>query len=286
MKMSVNLMRFGTVAPESGPSRDEYLRTNGGAFLENAARALTEVAAVLGDCRLPVIESLSGHAEDDRLHVDAAIVRWREIRESFAEVIEDQLRKPIEAGVSSAINALNYLEDTELREVAHELVHQASSLRSGFLGCKLWVDNGAVHSDCPVRIAHLRWGISPEIKVDWVCSICNERFDTCSHIPDQEYEVAVNHSNGSCSVCSERSCAHLDGQRMLASARRIASRIEKLVAVALVARPRDPEARVQSLELVEAADPELRRRCENGTAVCTECILPCTGFVEFDALKG
>lgn len=274
-------MSVGWVAPESGPFRDEYLRTNGKAFLAGAQAAIAVVADVLDGFKLPVVQ-LTGDEDTDREHLEAVVRRWLEVREKFAGVIEQELREPIEAAVGNAVDALNFLEDTELLERAHDLVHQAAWLRFGFLGCKLRVQDGAVQSDCPVRLAHRRWGFSPELKTKWACSICNERFDSCPHIPDEEYEVVIDRSGNTCSACQEV-CVHKDGERIVVPARRVATHVEA-IAIAMVARPRDPRARIASLSISVPTGSELFEQCENGTALCTECILPCTGFIEPDGL--
>lgn len=280
MTQRVVLMHAGWAAPESGPFRDEYLRTNGVRFLQGAQAAIAAVAEVLDGHTLPVVH-LTGDENADRAQVGAAVRRWAEIREEFAEVVEARLREPIEAAVANAVDALNFLEDTELCQTAHDLVHQAAWLRFGFLGCRPRVEGGSVQSDCPVRLAHLRWGISPEIKIQWACSMCNERFDRCPHIPHDEYEVVVDRSDG-CSACFEETCDHQDGEKVVVPARRVATELSA-IAVSLVARPRDPRARITSLPLRVPADSEFVTQCENGDGLCTECILPCTGFIEFDA---
>ncbi|WP_281873181.1 hypothetical protein [Brachybacterium paraconglomeratum] len=281
MTQRVVLMHAGWAAPESGPFRDEYLRANGVRFLQGAQAAIAAVAEVLDGHTLPVVH-LTGDENADRAQVGAAVRRWAEIREEFAEVVEARLREPIEAAVGNAVDALNFLEDTELCQTAHDLVHQAAWLRFGFLGCELRVEDGSVQSDCPVRIAHLRWGFSPEIKAQWACSICNERFDKCPHIPDDEYEVVVDRSDDTCSACLEETCHHQDGERVVVPARRVATDMSA-IAIALVARPRDPRARIASLPLRVPTDSEFFAQCENGEGRCTACILPCTGFIEFDA---
>lgn len=283
MKQRVRLMSAGWAAPESGPFRDEYLRTNGNEFLAGAQSAVAAVVEILDGYKLPVVQ-LTGDEETDHEQLDAVVFRWLEIRERYTAVIEEDLRELIEAAVDNAVDALNFLEDTELRETAHNLVHTAAWLRFGFLGCKLSVQDGGVQSDCPVRRAHCRWGFSPEIKAKWACSICNERFDTCPHIPDEEYEVIVDRSGSTCLACFEGRCDHEDGERTVVPARRVSTEVEA-IAVAIVARPRDPRARISSLPINVPAESELFKQCESGMGICTECILPCTGFIEPDDLN-
>lgn len=275
-------MSYGMAAPESGPFRDEYLRTNGEAFLAEAQASIKRVIEILDGYRLPVVR-LTGSEDTDRAYVAAVVRRWSELRREFADVIEQDLREPIEAAVTNAVDALNFLEDTELREVAHDLVHQAAWLRFGFLGCQLHVNDGRVQSDCPVRLAHHRWGFSPELKTKWACSICSERFDVCPHVPDEEYKVVVSRSTGTCSACFEEECLHEEGDQVVVPAQRVAVSIEA-IALAVVARPRDPRARVASIPIDIPRESDFFEKCANGLGVCTECILPCTGFIEPDDL--
>ncbi|QYF74880.1 hypothetical protein [Cryobacterium sp. PAMC25264] len=240
------------------------------------------MAGVLGPQRIPIV-TLSGDESKDIAQVDAVIRRWFEIREKHADVIEAELREPIDAAVRNSIDALNFLEDTELRDTAHALVHQAALLRFGFLGCKLRMENGGVKSDCPVRIAHQRWGLSPEIVTEWSCSICRQRFDSCPHIPGEEYQLVVDRSSGTCSACHEDECEHQHGERVSWPAHQVAVSIEAL-AIAMVARPRDPRARVASLPVGVPSGSEILKQIEAGDGICSECILPCTGFIQPDGL--
>lgn len=283
MKQSARLLSVGEIAPERGPFRDEYLLKNGKEYLARAQAAVAAVAEVLQGFKLPVVQ-VTGNDEVDLDHLGQVVHRWEDIRERFADVVEERLREPIEAAVDNAVDALNFLEDTELCETAHDLVHQAAWLRFGFLNCKLQVDDGEVQSDCPVRLAHERWGFSPELKTNWACSICHKRFDTCLHIPNREYEIVVDHAGNKCSACSKEKCDHKDGESAIVLAQMVSTGME-LIAVAKVARPRDPRARMVSSSLDVPPGSEIFKECENGTAVCTACILPCTGFIEPDDLK-
>lgn len=270
-------MSSGWAPPESGPAREAWLRENGEAFLSGARAAIAAVAEVLGPQELPVA-SLTGVEALDIAHLDAVSRRWSELRDTHSTAIETDLREPIEAAVQNSMNALNFLEDTELCDTAHELIHQAASFRFGFLGCTLRIESGEVKSDCPVRVAHRRWGLSPELVTEWVCSVCRQRFDTCIHILGEEYEVLVDRSDGTCSACSESECEHQHGENARVSAHQVAASIQA-VGVAVVARPRDPRARILDVPITVPPGSELYRMIEAGEGCCRECILPCTGFV-------
>jgi hypothetical protein len=124
----VRLMSSGWAPPESGPFRAEYLRFNGEAFLGGARAALAAIAVVLGPQKIPLV-TLSGNHAVDLAMFGAVVQRWSDIRDKYSDVIDDDLREPIEAAVSNSLDALNFLEDTDLRETAHALVHQTALLR-------------------------------------------------------------------------------------------------------------------------------------------------------------
>ncbi|MEX0158736.1 MULTISPECIES: hypothetical protein [unclassified Microbacterium] len=277
MTHRVRLMTSGWAPPESGPAREVYLRENGKIFLSAAEAAIGAVVEILGTQEIPIAR-LTGDESQDVVHMDAVCLRWDELRAQFSAIVETDLREPIEAAVQNSMDALNFLEDTELCDAAHTLVHQAAVLRFGFLGCTLRMTDGGVSSDCPVRVAHQRWGLSPELVTEWVCSVCQRRFDSCVHIPDEEYEVVVERSDAGCSACLEPDCEHQHGETALVVAHQIAASIQAL-AIAMVARPRDPRARVVEMPITVPAESELYRRIEAGEGRCRECILPCTGFV-------
>jgi hypothetical protein len=206
------------------------------------------------------------------------------LRKQFSDIIETDLREPIEAAVQNSMDALNFLEDTELCDAAHTLVHQAAVLRFGFLGCPLRMVDGEIRSDCPVRIAHLRWGLSPELVTEWECSVCRQRFDSCVHVPGEKYEVIVERSDAGCSACLESVCEHQTGETVLVVAKQIAASIQA-VAIAMVARPRDPRARVVEVPITVPPESELYRLIDAGEGRCRECIRPCTGFIVPQSLR-
>ncbi len=276
-------MSSGWAAPESGPARERYLRENGEAFLHGARAAISAVIAVLGDQKIPAVV-LTGNEAEDLAYVNAVCDRWAQLREKYSGVLEAKLRGPIDAAVRNAMDALNFLEDTELCDTAHALVHQAAMLRFGFLGCRIWSEDGEAQTDCPVRIAHQRWGLSPELVTEWTCSICGQRFDSCAHLPGDEYEVVVDRAGNYCSACLQGDCAHQHGETVTTAAHQVAASIEAL-AIAVVARPRDPRARIVALPIELPHGSEIHEQVQAGKGLCRECILPCRGFVQPDQLR-
>lgn len=269
-------MSSGWAPPENGPARDRYLRENGERLLEGTRVAFNAVLELTGDIRIPEVVT-----DDDRRKHEASVLavrtRWAEIHDQYADVIESQLREPVEAMAANAKTALNFLEDTELCEEAHGWLHLAGKLRFGFLGCVLQVEDGVLKTDCPVRVGHQRWGVSPELVTEWACSICGKRPDTCPHITDDEYEVVIDRSITTCNACFTEDCDHRDGETVRAPARNMAVAFQA-TAIATVARPRDPLARVEVLSLGSVSDPKYLALAEAGELRCSECILPCQGF--------
>lgn len=283
MSHTVRIMGSGWAPPESGPARDRYLRENGERFLEGTRAAFNAVVEVVGDIKIPEVVA-SNDRQRYEASVRAARARWSEIRVQYVDVIESRLREPIEAMVENAKAALNFLEDTELCDDAHGLLHLAGRLRFGFLGCMLRAEDGVLRTDCPVLVGHQRWGISPELVTEWACSICGRRPDTCPHITDEEYDVVIDRSGPTCNACFAEDCEHQHGDMVQASAHNVAVSFQA-IAIATVARPRDPLARVEVLSLGSVSDPELLALAEAGELRCSACILPCRGFQAPEGLQ-
>lgn len=272
----VRIMSSGWAPPTSGPQRDSYLLENGQRFLQGSYAAFNKVVELIGDIKIPKVVS----NEDKQIYeanVNAARAEWSRIRAHYFDKVESELRTPIEAAVLNAKSALNFLEDTDLCNEAHGMLHLTAQLRFGFLGCPLKFEDGILMSDCPVRVGHQRWGLSPELVTEWNCSICGCRFDICPHIPGEQYKVEVHRTGTECNACYTESCNHRDGETVLVEAHRVAASV-KTIGIATVARPRDPLARAEVLSLGPVTDPKYLALAEAGELRCSECILPCAGF--------
>ncbi|WP_157407778.1 hypothetical protein [Actinomadura atramentaria] len=162
---------------------------------------------------------------------------------------------------------------------AHDLVHRTGELVGGIFGCRLKHDKGDWKSECQVSISHLRFGFSPGMLVRHLCNVCGIDPGDCDHEVGEEYMSTVNRFEGHCNVCSKAECSHIIGSAIRLVACEINTGIE-IQEVSLVARPRDPLARVSSRgidneELIDffgfLPDPAAH-------LLCHECMYPCAGF--------
>lgn len=152
-------------------------------------------------------------------------------------------------------SAMNWLEDTDQFEVAHQRLDQAGAYRRANFGeqCLLVLDERGYAQTCPVSLAHNRVGLSPGYIVRAAeCSICHLDPEDCVHIVGRTY---------SGEVC-----------------RRILTEVD-LLEFSLVGRPAQPDARIERIGI---ADAELREklgpRFRRGIPVtCDRCLTPCQG---------
>jgi len=277
----LKLLEHGRVPPESGPARQAYLLEIGRSALELAEVEQTDLLAALALTPPFPILDVSGDHEADLLAATRMRADWDELKSQLpAEVLEAH-EQAARRMTKLAVEALNFLEDTELADRAHALVDSTALLSSGLYGCKLWVEDGEVWTDCPIRMSHVRWGVSLEMTTEWGCSICNERFDVCPHDPSTEYEVTTTHATGSCSICHEHECEHEDGT--IVAVRPFPTTLSiSSGATAMVARPRYPRARATAMTLDIPADTPLYRQAEEGVLFCDQCRQSCAGLRELD----
>ena len=156
-------------------------------------------------------------------------------------------------------SSLNWLEDTAEFDRAHELMDLAGRYVRLSFGCQLRWQGEYYEQRCPVWIAHARVGFSPELLIRrYECSICGTDPVTCPHISGREYngEVCIHKPEG----------------------------FEAIGSVALVARPAQPDARIQVLPMtVDELKPFVPSEWRPGMPVaCSRCLHPCTGVEEID----
>lgn len=288
--------RYGDVPPAVGPARDRYLRENGAASLVTAKRELgiasREALAVADHAgvSMPSFE----RPIDVRLDLpsvrDAVIVRRRQWRDVRSAAVEHVSRNPLpgdrhaRAALRAAVDALNYLEDTDLAAAAHLLIHQAGELVGGLYGCRLEHDRGTWLRTCLVVTSHLRVGNSAGFTARRVCSVCGGDMsdpEQCVHLPGRRYRDEVHTTEaGGCSLCGLLDCDHEAGSPYEMAARPVVTDLE-LHEVSLVPRPRDPLCRCDAIEISpDRMRRELGRRpMADEELVCYECIGACSGFV-------
>ncbi len=183
--------------------------------------------------------------------------------------------------LSSYWSAMNWLEDSDEFAGAHIKLHEAGRSVMQTYGCRYAkTDAGHYEQRCPVSLAHLRFGFSPEMVVDGVlCSICGQDPTGCEHVAGRQYAVTCEKSP-ECNVCRVAKCAHIPGQTYEADCGRIITEIKRVEGIAVVARPATPDARILARPLdTDYVQSTQRLGWRWGEpARCTECRELCEGF--------
>lgn len=167
----------------------------------------------------------------------------------------DEAADAINEALRTLRSAMNWLEDSDLFEVAHQRLDSAGSFRrEHFLNlCRLAYDENGYAQQCPVALAHNRVGLSIGYVVRAAeCSICGLDPDDCEHIVGRRYYDETCH----------RVVRDLD-----------------LLEVSLVGRPTQPDARIESIGVSEYEVRErLGQKFRRGMPVtCDRCLSPCDG---------
>lgn len=154
-------------------------------------------------------------------------------------------------------SAMDWLEDTEHFEAAHQLLDRAGHLaRRAFPeGCVIPYRDGTYFMECPVALAHSRVGMSIGFVAREVeCSICNRDPDECDHITGRIY----------------------GGRRCV----RVVKDLD-LLEISLVARPEQPDARIMSMSIdMSRMRDFLGDEFVPGVSVtCDRCLSSCDGVV-------
>lgn len=161
----------------------------------------------------------------------------------------------IESAVRTLRAAMNWLEDTDQFEVAHQRLDAAGALRREYFAdqCLLHYDDNGYAQKCPVALAHNRVGMSIGYVVRAAeCSVCGIDPEDCAHVAGREYEGELCY--------------------------RIIKEVD-LLEVSLVERPEQPDARIESISV---SNSEIRERLgsafKHGMPVsCDRCLTSCTG---------
>ncbi|WP_327172579.1 hypothetical protein OG471_30660 [Streptomyces sp. NBC_01336] len=181
--------------------------------------------------------------------------------------------------LARAIDAFNFLEDTDLSMVAHEQAHKIAAFVSGIFGCRIEYSEGVYWDTCPLSLMHRRVGLSAGFTATRCCSLCGEDIDSCEHFLDTLYEVQVHRGpEGACNACGRRRCSHNDGEIVMVYPNAVIAD-GQIHEISVVKRPRDPLARFEKLEI----DPQLLVRSLGGSPNgrnlrCSRCLHPCDGF--------
>jgi hypothetical protein len=169
--------------------------------------------------------------------------------------LTEENHKKLREALATLRSAMNWLEDTEQFDAAHDALDKAGNLaRRAFpRGCLFPYRDGTYFVECPVALAHNRVGMSPGFVARTVeCSICGRDPDECPHISGRIY----------------------DGQRCVRNVTDL-----DLLEISLVARPKQPDARIESMSIdVKDLRDSLGEEFAPGVPVtCDRCLSACDG---------
>jgi hypothetical protein len=192
------------------------------------------------------------------------------------------------------MGALNWLEGTPGADEAHNRLHEAGRyVRDHFPeGCVLtWTGSGYVH-ECPVPIAHKRFGFSVGMRVGRRdCSVCGQDISECIHRSRSRYTVHGGPGPaGVCPLCIEEECDHSAKDSYEVFPVALVREVVAVDEISIVSKPRQPDARLLNVPIDTAElQAKLGPGFELGMRVdCSNCLLGCPGFdyLTSDAAQG
>lgn len=282
------LMQAGPIPPSGGPLRERYLDHQGRKALEDAASEYAKSIALLA-ARAAAMPALDFALVEPDDNIRRAIQRekraqWLDFRAGIGQPTLDALERHIKHSVESAVDALNLLEDHQLREEAHAAIHRAAFVKRGLFGCPIILRDEEYWTNCPINISHLRMGVSAGLVSDFECSVCGELVEDCSHQMGQCYpKVAERTIEGNCALCDSVDCEHAESEIIFLVPAEARARNVTVGEVSLVARPRYPLARIVE-EAVNMGplhdDSRLISAAKQGALNCDADLGPCRGFNE------
>jgi hypothetical protein len=157
--------------------------------------------------------------------------------------------------LAAARSAMDWLEDTDHFDEAHELLHDVGRFTRSTWGCSLSLDEKGYWRDCPADLAHIRMGMSPGMVIGASeCSICGREPRDCVHIKGRVYDGKVCH--------------------------RIITEIKEVLEVSFVARPAQPDARLHRVSVGSSGlKAALGPQWQAGMRVsCDKCLGECPGL--------
>lgn len=184
--------------------------------------------------------------------------------------------------------SLDWAEDTDDEEEAHQRMDQAGAWVRRTFGCHLTRTGTEYSQTCPVALAHNRIGMSVGGVAVRTCSLCGGDFSECEHMPGVAYLVPGGiEPLGWCRVCLKEACAHVPSQDYRVSVVAIIKEMD-LVEVSLVDKPAHPEARLTSVGIsISHLSDALGQEFVPGMEVsCDRCLLQCDGLIRHDFHHG
>ena len=198
-----------------------------------------------------------------------------------------EAEEKIREAVAFARSAYDWLEDTIYDELAHTVVHELGmEAREKFpIGCKLNWNGSNYERWCPADLVHIRLGFSIGMIIHSMeCFVCGLDPSECNHIRGKIYTVSGGpNESGRCPVCAENTCDHSPDEKYQVMAGRIITKAE-LEEISLVTRPKQPDARIQSVDVSEDnIKSKIGSNFQYGedTVYCSKCLVGCPGFSRF-----
>jgi hypothetical protein len=163
-------------------------------------------------------------------------------------------------------------------ELMHQLHRLGREIHNRF-GCPIPYRDGTYYRECPVRLAHVPFGLSMGGTSKSVCSICGDDPFDCDHVKGRFYDHVVALRIGSiCNVCLEVSCEHELGHPYdCIEAIHIVTEY-RADEISIVPNPAQPDAVFLSLsiserEIRDQLDPDERESFEMGQELsCHHCV--------------
>jgi hypothetical protein len=300
-------LRYGVLLPPaSGPARAAALEAEGLRLLGMArreyGRVLRELLVAAGSAVPPPADLANPRwPEAGRALAEARRAGWRRTRRQLTaptgmpprttgrgaldlDAPEQRSRAALRTGVA----AFNYLEDTALAADAHMHAHTIGELVAGVFGCRAELKDGRWFDVCPLSLMHLRAGSSVGFVARRHCSVCGRDIADCEHLPEATYPMVAARPDGECTICGTAECVtHVPGTLYQVEPHAVVREIDRLDEISIVARPRDPLARFEAVEIPAQAVAALPGSdAPDGVLECQRCVSPCTGFTSVEEALG
>lgn len=196
----------------------------------------------------------------------------------------DKAREYIKVALEYGAKAYWWSENTIYQDELHEYMHKIAKWNHDTLGCFLEYENGKYIQRCMIAYSHKRFGISPGMYGDKICSLCDEDLAVCPHRTNRTYWIRGGSRNdrNECRICLKKKCQH--DSRHLYRTKAIAQMKNTILEeVSIVKYPVQPEMRMVSEFTYSIAEMmcATRYRLEVGQRLsCHACSGPCPGFDE------
>lgn len=178
-------------------------------------------------------------------------------------------------------HALNWAEDSPREETVHQRLDEAGGWIRTIFGCVLEQEGKSYFETCPVKLGHVRVGLSVGGTACRTCSLCGEDLSECEHHRGVAYLVPGGVTDLPwCRVCTNSTCIkHSPGQTYRTGLVALIREMD-LVEISFVSKPAQPDARIQR-QSIDTAD--LRTALGEGWAPgmpvnCDFCLQSCRGL--------